>query len=114
MNQFQRGMISIAAPYLIEMVKDVILDACSPEGVIEFRDKILDKAVEFVEKTDTHLDDMALSLFTESVLTPENFEKWGKYILDEARQFILHTETKWDDYCLPLIDTLESILSTDK
>lgn len=107
----QAALISMAAPYLVGLVADIIADAVNPEGVVEFRDKILDHVSEFVKKTETPFDDNVAKTATENILTVDNFAKWGRQILEWAKQYVTHTKTPWDDFCIPLIDILDEILS---
>ncbi len=110
MNTLERATLSVAAPYLIEMVGDIIADAVRPEGVIEFRDTILDYITDFAKETSMSFDDNVAKVASEKILTVENFVKWGRQLLDWARQYVKHTLTKFDDLCLPIIDLLDGTL----
>lgn len=99
--------LQILLPFLIDLIKDMI----KPEGVIEFRDKVLEWLYKLVEKTETELDDKALELAVKTAFTLANIKTYGVQFVDWAIMYVVHSETKYDDtYLLPVLQKLKEVL----
>ena len=95
-------------PFVVDMVVDVITDMITPEGVTEFRNKVLSMIEELVQKTETDLDDKVLRYFADEMFSEENYESFGKKWVGMAKEYVTHSETKYDDWVLPILEAVEA------
>lgn len=102
--------LSIVLPYLMSLLVDIIADAFTYDGVIEFRGSIAEKMKAYAESTENQWDDIVIDVLLRQMLTLENFAEWGAGMVEIAESYVRHTETKWDDLCLPLLAMIKTIL----
>lgn len=108
MNAVTTVAVNIAAPFIIDIVCDMI----KPEGVTIFKDKTEELLRGLAAKTEMTFDDMLVEALFEKAFTDEAVSEYGLKIISMAKGYVVMTETKYDDkFALPVLKRLESVLA---
>ncbi|MBE0583784.1 MAG: hypothetical protein IH612_08455 [Desulfofustis sp.] len=107
MNSFQKVIIvRVGAPILASIIDHMLND----ENLVKYRDAAVAFMQRAARKTENTVDDMAVNLAVDFIMTPENYIKYGHNMISWAIAYVQDSETDWDDFAfLPILRRLESV-----
>ena len=111
MNALKKTAIKFGLGVLIDVMKEAI----TLDSIKGARNKVIDLGFELTGKTDMEWDDNAWRLFSEKILTPENWSRYGKELVEWAIAFVKDSATQIDDrYALPLLLIMQKVMNSEE